>query len=107
MTQNKIDEFKLCLREERFYDAHEALEELWFPRRFEQSDEVKLLKGFINAAVSFELIKKGRIHQSKKVWQNYLKYRPLLFKLNSDYLNEYYQLSRKIEFLRYNSTYQL
>ena len=103
MTQNKLDEFRDCLREERFYDAHEALEELWFPRRFEDDSEVKLLKGFINAAVSFELIKKGRIPQSKKVWQNYLKYRPLLFKVNSPYLNEYYQLSRKIEFLRYNS----
>jgi len=50
MTQNKIDEFKECLREERFYDAHEALEVLWFPRRFEQDPEIKLLKGFINAA---------------------------------------------------------
>ncbi|HFB54151.1 MAG TPA: DUF309 domain-containing protein [Sulfurimonas autotrophica] len=103
MTQNKLDEFRECLREERFYDAHEALEALWFPRRFEDDSEVKLLKGFINAAVSFELVKKGRIPQSKKVWQSYLKYRQLLFKVNSPYLNEYYQLSRKIEFLRYNT----
>ncbi len=103
MTQNKLDEFRECLREERFYDAHEALEALWFPRRFEDDSEVKLLKGFINAAVSFELVKKGRIPQSKKVWQSYLKYRQLLFKVNSPYLNEYYQLSRRIEFLRYNT----
>ncbi|SFV58693.1 hypothetical protein MNB_SM-5-18 [hydrothermal vent metagenome] len=63
-----------------------------------------LLKGFINAAVSFELRKRGRILQSKKVWCNYLKYRQLLFKVDSPYLNEYYQLSRKVEFLRYNFT---
>ena len=104
MTQIKIDAFKKCLREERFYDAHEVLEELWFPRRFEASSEVKLLKGFINAAVSFELSKKGKIPQSKKVWQNYLKYRQFLFKVDSPYLNDYYKLSRKLEYLRYNFT---
>jgi len=99
MTQIQIDEFRLCLREQRFYDAHEALETLWFPRRFEKSAEVMLLKGFINAAVSFELIKRGRVPQSKKVWQNYLKYRQSLFNVNSPYLNEYYKLSRYIELL--------
>ena len=95
--KNNIVKFVKCLEEERFYDAHEALEEAWFPRRFEDSNEVKLLKGFINASVSFELYKKGRLAQSKKVWMNYLKYRQLLFKLDSCYLNEYYKLSRYLE----------
>jgi hypothetical protein len=97
MTQHKIDEFQACLREERFYDAHEVLEELWFPRRFEDNNEIKLLKGFINAAVSFELFKRGRRKQSKKVWYNYLKYRQLLFHVQSPYLNEYYKLSRSLD----------
>jgi hypothetical protein len=101
MTITKITEFQRCLDERRFYDAHEALEELWFPRRFEQNDEIKLLKGFINAAVSFELKKRGRIKQSKKVWMNYLKYRQLLFQVNSPYHNNYYKLSRKIESLHH------
>ena len=95
--KHKIEEFKQCLDAEEFYDAHEALEEVWFPRRFENSDEVRLLKGFINASVSFELRKRGREKQSKKVWLNYLKYRQLLFKIDSPYLNEYYTLSRYIE----------
>ena len=97
MILTKIEEFKVCLHEERFYDAHEALEEIWFPRRFETTHEVQLLKGFINAAVSFELLKRGREAQSKKVWSNYLKYRQLLFKVEVSYLNDYYQLSRIIE----------
>ena len=97
MKRSKIEEFTKCLREERFYDAHEALEELWFPQRFEADNEIKLLKGFINAAVSFELIKRQRIKQSKKVWGNYLKYRPLLFAIKTPYQNHYYQLSREIE----------
>ncbi|MEN4053685.1 MULTISPECIES: DUF309 domain-containing protein [Sulfurimonas] len=100
MTQSKIDEFKACLREERFYDAHEALEVLWFPQRFEATNETKLLKGFINAAVSLELIKRGRVKQSKKVWLNYLKYRQLLFSIDSPYLNEYYKLSRTLEHIQ-------
>jgi len=100
MTRNKINEFQECLSEERFYDAHEALEELWFPKRFEESNEVKLLKGFINAAVSFELVKRGRKKPSKNVWLNYLKYRQLLFKVDSPYLNEYFQVSRKIESIK-------
>ena len=92
-----IQEFTQCLKDERFYDAHEALEAAWFPRRFERDKEVKLIKGFINAAVSFELIKRGREEQSKKVWANYLKYRPYLFAIDSAYQNNYYQLSRFIE----------
>jgi len=99
MTQKKINEFQNCLQEERFYDAHETLEEIWFPRRFENTNEVSILKGFINAAVSFELLKRKRKKQSKKVWLNYLKYRQLLFKIDSPYLNEYYKLSRNIESL--------
>lgn len=98
---HKIEEFAVCLHEERFYDAHEALEEVWFPRRFEENNEMKLLKGFINAAVSFELIKRGREPQAKRVWSNYLKYRQLLFKTDSQHLKELYSLSRKIEKIYY------
>ena len=93
----KIDTFVKCIDEKRFYDAHEALEEAWFPRRFEESSEVKLLKGFINASVSFELRKRGREKQSKKVWANYLKYRPFLLKTDSLHLCEFYRLSRYLE----------
>ena len=100
--KSKIENFVICLEEERFYDAHEALEEAWFPRRFEDNSEVKLLKGFINASVSFELHKKGKIKQSKKVWMNYLKYRQLLFKVESSYLNDYYSISRHLEEINSN-----
>ena len=97
LTTKYQKDFTLALDEDRFYDAHEVLEELWFPKRFDRSDEVKLLKGFINAAVSFELHKKGRLKASKKVWLNYLKYRQLLFKLRTPKLNHYYSISRHIE----------
>ncbi len=92
-----LDEFIQCIQEQRFYDAHESLERIWFPRRFEEDNEIKLLKGFINAAVSFELLKRGRTDSSKKVWKNYLKYRTLLYKVSSPHLNHYHAISRYLE----------
>ena len=79
--KDNFNNFNTNLQKENYYEAHEDLEKIWFPRRFENSDEIKLIKGFINAAVSFELLKKGKVNQSKKVWKNYLKYRDLIFKL--------------------------
>ncbi len=95
--QNLLNEFLLCINEKRYYDAHEALEQIWYPRRFEQDDEIYLLKGFINASVCFELIKRGRIEPSKTAWKTYLKYRSLLYKVQSPFLNQYHFLARAIE----------
>ena len=92
----------LSLSEARFYDAHEDLEEIWFPRRFENDDEVKLLKGFINAAVSFELRKKGREKASAKVWKNYIKYLPLLKTINSKYNKQYQEIALHVDKISYN-----
>ena len=95
-----LNEFINCLDEQRYYDAHEVLESVWFPKRFENCKETKLLKGFINAAVSFELAKRGKEEQSKKVWKNYLKYRKLLSEIDSPYLNQYYHIAKHIEHIK-------
>jgi len=97
ITAKHYKDFSLCLDEERFYDAHEVLEEIWYPLRFEESNEIQLLKGFINASVSFELIKKGRIKQSKIPWLTYLKYRQFLFKTSSSKIQIYYNIFQSIE----------
>jgi len=97
-----LDVFCLCLDEERFYDAHEALEEVWFPRRFEDDQEVKLIKGFINAAVSFELTKRGRSSPATRAWKNYEKYRPILNTLVSVNVPYYELLSKRLEAMRLN-----
>lgn len=85
------------LEEERYYDAHEDLEALWFPRRFEQEDEVKLWKGFINAAVCFELIKLGRPKPSETAWNTYLKYVALLDNLETEHKHLYVTMVQFIE----------
>ncbi len=101
MTQTKhsqlLDEFISRIDKGLFYDAHESLESIWFPRRFENNDEMKLLKGFINAAVSFELLQRGRVESSKKVWKNYLKYKVLLQIIHSPHLNKYHLIALHLE----------
>ena len=99
-----IEEYTRCIDERRYYDAHEALEAIWYPRRFEDNNEMYLLKGFINASVSFELIKRGRKEAAKKVWLTYLKYRQLLYKVHSPHLKDYHNIARKIEHLHNKQT---
>lgn len=93
----KIDEFILCINEAKYFEAHEAFEDIWFPRRFEDDQDMKLIKGFINAAVSFELIKKGRPEASNRAWKNYEKYRVFLEGLESPYKNRYHKLRNFLE----------
>ena len=95
--EERLDDFIQNLKSKNFYDAHEDLEALWFPKRFENSDEARVLKGFINAAVSFELQKKGKAEAAKKVWQNYMKYRVLLDSLDSCHLKKYLEIAQEIE----------
>ncbi len=89
--------FIRSLEEGHFYDAHEDLESLWHPRRFEENDEVRLWKGFINAAVSFELIKRGRLKPSEIAWQTYLKYSHLLENLVTPHKELYVKMIQIIE----------
>lgn len=88
--------FVSSLQEGRYYDAHEDLERLWYPRRFEDNDEVKLWKGFINAAVSFELTVRGRTRASEVAWATYLKYSPFLERLDTPHKELYVKIDALI-----------
>jgi hypothetical protein len=92
-----FDAFALSITEGRYYDAHEDLEVIWFPRRFEENDEVKVWKGFINAAVCFELIKKGRPKPSEIAWKTYLKYHALLGTFETVHYEMYVRIVKIIE----------
>ena len=102
MINKQLAEFIKCLEGQRYYDAHESLELLWFPKRFEDCNEIRLLKGFINASVSLELAKRGKHEQSKKVWKNYLKYRTLLNKIDSPYINQYHNIAIYLDNIKVN-----
>ena len=87
--QRSVENFTICLTQERYFDAHEAIESLWFPFRMNSADEIKLLRAYINAAVSFELHKRGRYKPSERVWENFLKYQPLLKNIDIRYKEQY------------------
>jgi len=95
--EKQLESFIQNLQSSNFYEAHEELEVLWYKRRFEVSDEVRLLKGFINASVSFELHKRGKTEASQKVWNNYLKYRDLIDCINSPHIEKYRLIKDEIE----------
>ncbi len=69
-----INRYSQLILEHKFFEAHEVLELFWFPRRKEKGKEVLIIKGFINAAVAFELKKRERVTPSLKVWQTYKKF---------------------------------
>lgn len=96
-VESACEAYLKSLEEERYYDAHEDLEALWFPRRFEKEDEVMLWKGFINAAVCFELIKLGRPKPSETAWKTYLKYVSLLDNLESEHKETYVTMVQFIQ----------
>ncbi|MDD5053307.1 MAG: DUF309 domain-containing protein [Sulfuricurvum sp.] len=89
--------FILSITEGRYYDAHEDLEGIWHPKRFDNNDEVRLWKGFINASVSFELLKRGRPKPAENVWMTYLKYRELLESIDSVHYLTYVKIVKIIE----------
>ena len=48
------------MEEERYFEAHEVLESVWYPIRRERTPLRNLLKALINGAVAFEHLKRGR-----------------------------------------------
>ncbi len=95
--QNACETFIALIESGEFYEAHEVLEAHWYPKRFEKDDETLLIKGFINASVSFELMKKGRAEPALRTWRVYLKYRPLLKRLESRSLPLYRRVDKILE----------
>ena len=70
-----FQKFKLLIIEEKFFEAHEVLEEYWHTIRKTDNPYKNVYRGFINAAVAMELKKRGRNYE--KVWKTYEKYKPL------------------------------
>jgi hypothetical protein len=99
----EIKKFKNLINKKLYYEAHEVLEKIWFPIRKNRNDYCLLLKGFINAAVSFELYKRNKFEQSEKIYLVYRKYvtRERIDKLYNNtkfkklklFIDHYYQIN--------------
>ena len=66
------------LKEEKFAEAHEVMEHQW--KAYKKSDHplTKLLKGYINGATAFELLRRDKLEGAKRLWLVYEKYLPAL-----------------------------
>ena len=62
----------------KYYEAHEVFEKYWHTIRKTSHPYKNVYRGFINAAVSLELKKRGK-NNYKKVWNSYEKYRYLYY----------------------------
>ncbi len=92
-----IDDFITMLHNGEFSEAHEVLEHDWKALRREgKKEESNILKGFINAATAFELKRRGR-DSAIRVWQTYVKYRPLIDEVDSLHVKKYQECAAYID----------
>jgi hypothetical protein len=80
-----FEEFKTLIIQQKYYEAHEVLEEIWHPLRKSLHPDRDIIRGFINAAVSMELKKRGRDNYLR-VWKTYEKHKQKI-KNNELYLD--------------------
>jgi len=66
------------LKDGEFAHAHEVMEHQW--KAYKKSDHplTKLLKGYINGATAFELVRRDKMEGAKRLWDVYEKYLPAL-----------------------------
>ncbi len=90
-----IDQFIEEIKNERFVEAHEVLEISWKELKKTNTKEANLQKGLINATTAIALKLKGKESGAYRVWDTYLKYKPLINSVKSD-LSEKYKIAEKI-----------
>ena len=92
-----IDDFMTMVEHSEFAEAHEVLEDDWKALRKEgKKDESNILKGFINGATAFELNRRGR-DSASRVWQTFVKYRPLINEIDSLHVKKYEECALFLE----------
>ncbi len=64
--EGALKEYLKLLEDEAYFEAHEVMEEAWHPLRLKKHPLANLTKGFINAAIGFEHIKRNRKNAYKK-----------------------------------------
>ena len=64
--EKALNDYLILLKQEKYFDAHEALEEAWHPLKKQNHPLKNLVKGLINGAICFEHIKRDRENAYKK-----------------------------------------
>jgi len=103
--KNALNTYLQLLNQEKFFDAHEALEEAWHPLRKADHPLKNLTKGLINGAICFEHIKRNRRDSKRKaltVLNSYERHKDLCTK-EIEHFELFQQACLKIEILKKNS----
>lgn len=91
--ENNIDNFILAVKEERYIQAHEILEDDWkYYRKKGDKVEEKAIQGLINGATALALyfIKK-RVHAYEKIWKVFEKYKHNIDTANLEHIDKYFE----------------
>ncbi len=97
--EGALKEYLQLLDEEKYFEAHEVLEEAWHPLRKADHPLKNLLKGLINGAIAFEHIKRDRNDadkKAKKVMASFDRYRYLCTE-GIEYFELFEEACQKIE----------
>ena len=100
--EGALKEYLQLLDEEKYFEAHEVLEEAWHPLRLSDHPLKNLAKGLINGAIAFEHIKRDRNEadkKAKKVMASFDRYRYLCTG-GIEYFELFEEACQKIEALK-------
>lgn len=100
--EGALIEYLKLLEEEAYFEAHEVMEEAWHPLRLKKHPLANLAKGYINAAITFEHIKRDRKNvkeKAKKVLASYERHKHLCLE-EIEYYDLFKLCEEKIEALR-------
>ena len=67
--KNALISYISLINKEKYFDAHEVLEDVWHPLRKANHPLENLAKGLINGAICFEHIKRNRGEARRKASQ--------------------------------------
>jgi len=73
------------LNNDEFANAHEVMEKQWKAYKKVDHPKTKLLKGYINGATAFELLKRNKEDGAHRLWAVHEKYLPLLTTNTEEY----------------------
>ncbi len=96
--EKACDDFMQMVINEEYAKAHETLEHQWLELKKIDKQHSLILKGLINGATSFELKRRGRpLESAMKVWNVYIKYKPLITEYNTPYRDKYLECGQLLE----------
>ena len=102
----ELKEFLKIVQDNNFVEGHEVLENRWkeWKKIPSLKDESYILKGLINGSTALALKAKNKSAPANRVWDTFLKYSPLIDKIDSKYTLLYIE-AREILHVKYRELF--